>query len=52
MIGEEASCLIKLETARKELKTAGPIHSRDLQKYIRRLEKELMKQNSPFKKKS
>lgn len=51
MIGEEASCLIKLETARKELKTAGPIHSRDLQKYIRRLEKELMKQNSPFKKK-
>jgi len=52
MIGEEASCLVKLEAAREELKTAGPVHSRDLQKYIQRLEKELMKQNSPFKKKN
>ena len=31
----------KLRKAKEELKTAGQIHRKDLQKYIRRLEKEL-----------
>lgn len=31
----------KLNTARQELKTAGPIHRRDLTKHIRRMEREL-----------
>ena len=52
MIDENASCSMKLEAAKKELKTAGPIHSRDLQKYIRRLEKELVKYDSSFRKKN
>ena len=31
----------KLRLARQELTKAGPVHSRDLQKHIRRLEKQL-----------
>lgn len=31
----------KIRTAKNELKTAGTIHRKDLQRYIRRLEKEL-----------
>lgn len=31
----------RLRKAKAELKTAGPIHRKDLQRYIRRLEKEL-----------
>ena len=31
----------KIRTAKEELKIAGIIHRRDLQKYIRRMEKEL-----------
>ena len=31
----------KLLATREELSKAGPIHSRDLQKYIHRLEKQL-----------
>lgn len=31
----------KINAAKEELKTAGPIHRKDLQKYIRRLEKDL-----------
>ena len=31
----------KLEAARQELKTAGPVHRRDLLKHIRRMEREL-----------
>ena len=31
----------KLQLAKKELETAGPIHSRDLRKHIYRLEKML-----------
>lgn len=32
----------KLDKARAELIHAGPIHARDLQKYIRRMERQLM----------
>lgn len=32
----------KIRAAKAELKTAGPIHRKDLQRYIRRLEKELL----------
>ena len=31
----------KIEAAKAEMKTAGPIHKKDLERYIRRLEKEL-----------
>lgn len=31
----------KIQKAKEELKTAGAIHRKDLQKYIRRLQKEL-----------
>lgn len=31
----------KIRKAKEELKTAGPVHRKDLQRYIRRLEKEL-----------
>ena len=31
----------KIRRAEEELKTAGPIHSRDLQKHIRRMKKQL-----------
>ena len=31
----------KIKTAKEEQKTAGAIHRRDLQKHIRRMEKEL-----------
>lgn len=31
----------KIRAAKAELKTAGPIHRKDLSRYIRRLEKEL-----------
>lgn len=31
----------RLRQAKAELKTAGPIHRKDLQRYIKRLEKEL-----------
>lgn len=31
----------KIRKAQEELKTAGPIHSRDLQKHIRRMKKQL-----------
>ena len=31
----------KLAQAKADLKTAGPIHRRDLQKYIHRMEREL-----------
>ncbi|MBR6029413.1 MAG: hypothetical protein IKP40_10010 [Clostridia bacterium] len=31
----------KIAEARADLETAGPIHSRDLKKHIRRMEKEL-----------
>ncbi len=31
----------QIEKARADLKTAGEIHSRDLKKHIRRMEKEL-----------
>ena len=33
--------LIKLNAARQELKTAGPIHRKDLTRHIRRMEREL-----------
>lgn len=33
--------LIKLGAARQELKTAGPIHRKDLTRHIRRMEREL-----------
>ncbi len=33
--------LQKIEKAKAELQTAGPIHRRDLTRYIQRLEKEL-----------
>jgi hypothetical protein len=32
----------KLDEARKELANAGPVHARDLKKYIRRMERELI----------
>lgn len=32
----------KIMAAKEELKTAGMIHRKDLQRYIRRLEKELL----------
>ena len=31
----------KIRKAKEELKTAGPIHARDLRKHIRRLEAEI-----------
>lgn len=31
----------RIEAAKRELKAAGPIHRKDLSRYIRRLEKEL-----------
>jgi hypothetical protein len=31
----------KIRAAKAEMKTAGPIHRKDLSRYIRRLEKEL-----------
>ena len=31
----------KIRSAEAELKTAGPIHARDLRKHIKRLEREL-----------
>jgi hypothetical protein len=33
--------IAKIKAAKSELKTAGAIHRKDLQRYIRRLEKEL-----------
>lgn len=33
----------KLDEARRALANAGPIHSRDLQKQIRRMERELIR---------
>lgn len=36
-----AELIQKLTAAKQELKSAGPIHRRDLRKHIRRLEKEL-----------
>lgn len=30
-----------INAAKEQLKTAGPIHRKDLQRYIRRMEKEL-----------
>lgn len=36
-----ANFVIKLNAARKELKTAGPIHRKDLTRHIRRMEREL-----------
>lgn len=36
-----AGYVAKLNAARKELKTAGPIHSKDLTRHIRRMEREL-----------
>ena len=32
----------KIRAAKAELKTAGPCHRRDLEKHIRRMEKELL----------
>ena len=32
----------KIRKAKADLKTAGPVHRRDLIKYIRRMEKELL----------
>ena len=40
---EKVDLEAKLCYARLELAYAGPIHARDLQKYIRRLEKQLWK---------
>lgn len=31
----------KLKAAKEELRTAGPVHARDLRKHIHRMEKEL-----------
>ena len=36
----------KLLATREELSKAGPIHARDLQKYIHRLEKQLRTENA------
>ena len=36
-----AELIQKLTSAKQELKSAGPIHRRNLQKHIHRLEKEL-----------
>lgn len=33
--------IARINAAKEQLKTAGPIHRKDLKKYIRRLEKEL-----------
>ena len=33
--------IARIKAAKEELKTAGPIHRKDIQRYIRRLEKEL-----------
>lgn len=41
IIMEKVDLETKLLYARLELAYAGPIHARDLQKYIRRLEKQL-----------
>lgn len=39
----------KIARAKRELATAGPIHSRDLRKYIHRLENELRKRREEQK---
>lgn len=36
-----AEHVTRLRQAKEELKVAGPIHRKDLQRYIKRLEKEL-----------
>lgn len=36
-----AAHVAKIAAAKEELKTAGPIHSKDLHRYIKRLEREL-----------
>ena len=36
-----AAYVAKLNAARQELKTAGPIHRKDLTRHIRRMEREL-----------
>ena len=36
-----AAHIDKIAAAKEELKTAGPIHSKDLRRYIKRLEREL-----------
>jgi hypothetical protein len=33
--------IARINAAKEQLKTAGPIHRKDLQRYIRRMEKDL-----------
>lgn len=40
-MNKREACVEKINKAKEELKTAGVIHKRDLQKHIRRLEREL-----------
>lgn len=39
---ERDEILHKIRSAKSELRTAGPIHRRDLQKHIKRLQAQLM----------